>query len=286
MRRKIVKIALVAGVITAVISLAVLLAIAAVVPATREWVGAAAGGQTSGLAGSGKAVPVAPRTANPAEPQAANLAEPQAASQAAPAYDRQNLLRLHVVANSDSARDQALKMRIRDLVGQKMAAEFAGVRDIREARRVAAAHLDEIRALAENEVRAWGESYAVQVRLGSFDFPLKTYGQLTLPAGEYQAVRVIIGRGRGANWWCVLFPPLCFVDVSRAADQAVPGGPALAVAAGKAEAGSAVRAAGLAEAGPAGGSAGGGAGSGSGESAHQTVKVRFKLLEVLNRFFH
>lgn len=126
------------------------------------------------------------------------------------------LIRFHVIANSDSERDQALKRKVRDLIVERMTPEFAAARNLQEARKIAAEHLDEIKSIAEKEVAAWGEKYPVSARLGRFDFPVKTYGELTLPAGNYEAVKVVIGRGQGANWWCVLFPPLCFVDVSRA----------------------------------------------------------------------
>ncbi len=192
-------------------------------------------------------------------------------------YDRRNLIRFHVVANSDSEKDQALKIRIKDLIVQRMTPEFAGVQNINQARQIASAHLEEIKNVARNEVLARGENYPVQVRLGKYDFPVKTYGQLTLPAGNYEAVRIVLGRGQGANWWCVLFPPLCFVDVSKGlspADQdytaftahgeAVPVGPA------SADLGS----------GPSGSRD-----SGSAEPGHETVKVKFKLLELLGWSF-
>lgn len=132
------------------------------------------------------------------------------------AYNQHNLIRFHVIANSDSDRDQALKRRVRDLIVQRMSPEFAKAQSLDEARQIAKAHLEDIRQIAKNEVSSSGEKYAVTVQLGKFDFPIKNYGKLTLPAGSYEAVRVVIGQGQGANWWCVLFPPLCFVDVSRA----------------------------------------------------------------------
>lgn len=131
------------------------------------------------------------------------------------AYNQFNLIRFHVIANSDSDRDQAMKRRIRDLIVRQMRPEFKEAASLEEARRIAGANLDSIKAVAQKEVNASGEDYPVSVQLGKFDFPIKNYGKLTLPAGNYEAVRVVIGRGQGANWWCVLFPPLCFVDVSR-----------------------------------------------------------------------
>ncbi|MBU7005601.1 stage II sporulation protein R [Phosphitispora fastidiosa] len=131
------------------------------------------------------------------------------------AYNQYNLIRFHVIANSDSERDQALKRKVRDLIVREMTSEFSKAKNLDDARKIAQGHLEEIESIAAEEVKAWGEDYPVNVQLGNFDFPVKSYGDLTLPAGNYEAVRVVIGHGQGANWWCVLFPPLCFIDVSR-----------------------------------------------------------------------
>lgn len=139
------------------------------------------------------------------------------------AYDKSNLIRFHVIANSDSPLDQALKYRVRDEVIRVMSPFFKGVDDINTARLVVGSHADDISAAAEKVIREAGYNYPVTVCMGNYQFPVKTYRlddrenggparEITLPAGEYEAVRVIIGSGRGANWWCVLFPPLCFVS--------------------------------------------------------------------------
>jgi stage II sporulation protein R len=141
----------------------------------------------------------------------------------ADAYQKHELIRFHVIANSDSEMDQALKRKVRDLVVQQMTPEFAKAKNLTEARAVAKEHLAEIQAIAGKEVEAWGKSYPVTVQLGRFDFPVKSYGEITLSAGNYEAVRVVIGKGQGANWWCVLFPPLCFVDVSSSFTPRVTG---------------------------------------------------------------
>lgn len=133
----------------------------------------------------------------------------------AEAYKKLELIRFHVIANSDNELDQAMKLRVRDLIVQKMTPEFAKADNLTEARAIAKAHLAEIEAITAQEIKAWGKNYSVSVQLGRYDFPAKTYGELTLPASNYEAVRIVIGQGRGANWWCVLFPPLCFVDVSK-----------------------------------------------------------------------
>lgn len=131
------------------------------------------------------------------------------------AYNQHNLIRFHIIANSDSEKDQALKRRIRDLVVEKMNPEFKKAANLADAQKIALAHLGDIETIARDEIKQWHESYPVKAELGNFDFPIKSYGALTLPAGNYEAVRVVIGEGQGANWWCVLFPPLCFGDVSK-----------------------------------------------------------------------
>lgn len=126
-----------------------------------------------------------------------------------------DLIRFHVLANSDSAADQALKRRVRDAVVSKMAPVFRQAESVTEAKKTAIKNLRQIEEIAAGEIKAAGKSYPVHAYFGTYDFPTKTYGKLSLPAGRYQAVRVIIGKGRGANWWCVLFPPLCFVDLTH-----------------------------------------------------------------------
>ncbi|MEW5898472.1 MAG: stage II sporulation protein R [Bacillota bacterium] len=135
---------------------------------------------------------------------------------AVPAYNNHNLIRLHVIANSDSPVDQALKYQVRDAIVGAMAEKFGGVENAEQARRIVLENLDYIQQLAAERIRAAGKNYPVTVEMGDFPFPAKTYHSnlydFTLPAGNYEAVRVVLGRGGGANWWCVLFPPLCFVD--------------------------------------------------------------------------
>lgn len=131
------------------------------------------------------------------------------------AYNQNNLIRFHVIANSDTVRDQALKRRVRDLIVQELTPSFSKAKNIDEAREIARDHLAVIEKLAGAEVRKWGKDYKVKAVLGRHSFPTKSYGSFTLPAGEYEAVRVVIGKGAGANWWCVLFPPLCFGDLSK-----------------------------------------------------------------------
>jgi len=136
--------------------------------------------------------------------------------QAVHAYNANNLIRFHVIANSNSPADQATKYRVRDSVVSAMSGKFDQVDNIQQARKITRENLDYIQQLAVQEVRAGGKDYPVTIKTGRYMFPARTYQNnfydFTLSAGEYEAVRVVLGRGVGANWWCVLFPPLCFVD--------------------------------------------------------------------------
>jgi len=134
-------------------------------------------------------------------------------------YASDNLIRLHVIANSDSAADQDLKRKVRDEIVRYAAPEFLRAENMDSARLIARANLGGIKEIASREIEAEGRDYPVSVELDSFSFPTKHYGPFVLPAGDYEAVRVTIGAGGGANWWCVLFPPLCFVDMSKAAES-------------------------------------------------------------------
>ncbi|MBQ6998760.1 MAG: stage II sporulation protein R [Clostridia bacterium] len=126
------------------------------------------------------------------------------------------LIRLHVIANSDSASDQQLKLAVRDAIIAEVGTHFADNYKKDEARAEIIAHMEDIRLIAQEVIVDWGLNYPVEISLGKSDFPTKTYGDVTLPAGTYDALKVIIGSGAGQNWWCVLFPPLCFVDAATA----------------------------------------------------------------------
>lgn len=125
------------------------------------------------------------------------------------------LVRLHVVANSDSPEDQALKRKVRDEVIKQISPKFEGLKDVTEVKSVIAANLSVIEGIAQEVVQQENKSYGVKAVLGNFDFPTKVYGNLTLPAGNYQALKVMLGKGEGQNWWCVMFPPLCFIDIAH-----------------------------------------------------------------------
>jgi stage II sporulation protein R len=126
-----------------------------------------------------------------------------------------NLVRLHVIANSDSPEDQQLKRDVRDAILAYMHGELENSENIQETKAIVSDRLDEITNIAEKTIAEKGKAYSVKAMLGSYPFPTKSYGDIVLPAGNYQALRVVIGDGAGANWWCVLFPPLCFVDVTH-----------------------------------------------------------------------
>lgn len=124
-------------------------------------------------------------------------------------------IRLRILANSDGAGDQVLKRRVRDAVVEQMndwVSQLDEPQNIEHARKLIATHLSEIEATVGNTLKSSGYNYNYNVELGKVPFPTKMYGGAVYPAGEYEAVRVTLGKGEGKNWWCVLFPPLCFVD--------------------------------------------------------------------------
>lgn len=127
-----------------------------------------------------------------------------------------SVIRLHVLANSNSAADQELKLKVRDRILAEMGECFSHTARLEQARDMVCENMDEIARIAREEVMANGYDYPVTVSLGTSDFPTKAYGNVTLPAGTYEALKVEIGESAGQNWWCVLFPPLCFVDATTA----------------------------------------------------------------------
>lgn len=124
------------------------------------------------------------------------------------------LIRFHVIANSDTAPDQALKMKVRDEVLGYISPKLKNSKNVNESRNLIRENDVKIKEIAEKVITTNGYKYSVKTTLGKENFPVKTYGNITLPQGEYEAYRIIIGNGSGQNWWCVMFPPLCFVDIS------------------------------------------------------------------------
>ena len=123
-----------------------------------------------------------------------------------------SVLRLHVIANSDSDADQNLKLKVRDRIISETKDMFEAENDIAKVKTITTENLDYIKKIAEDEIKRNGFEYDVSVNFGKSDFPTKEYGNLVLPAGSYEALKVEIGEADGKNWWCVIFPPLCFVD--------------------------------------------------------------------------
>lgn len=129
---------------------------------------------------------------------------------------KEDLIRLHVLANSDSGADQQLKLKVRDAIIDYLAPYFEHTTTKDAAEQIVFEHKDQLIDIAKQVLTLNGADYPVDIQLGMFDFPIKSYGSLVLPAGRYEAVRVLIGQAEGKNWWCVLFPPLCFVDITNA----------------------------------------------------------------------
>ncbi len=125
-----------------------------------------------------------------------------------------SVFRLHVIANSDTQEDQDLKYIVRDKLIEYMNTLNESNSSKEEVIKIAQDNLKNFKQIAENTIREQGYSYSVEVEIGNFEFPTKTYGDISFPAGYYDALRVKIGEAKGKNWWCVMFPPLCFVDVT------------------------------------------------------------------------
>jgi len=128
---------------------------------------------------------------------------------------KESVFRLHVIANSDSEEDQNLKYKVRDNLLKYMNDICSTCTTKAEAIEIAETHLDDFKQIAESTILNNGYSYDVNVELGEFEFPTKSYGSISFPAGIYDALKVKIGNAEGHNWWCVMFPPLCFVDISN-----------------------------------------------------------------------
>lgn len=126
-----------------------------------------------------------------------------------------SIFRLHVIANSNSKEDQDLKYVVRDelISYMKSISENASTKE--EAIQIASEHKKEFYDIAKKVVEQNGFNYDVNIEIGNFSFPTKTYGDITIPSGFYDALRVKIGEASGKNWWCVMFPSLCFVDVTN-----------------------------------------------------------------------
>ena len=125
-----------------------------------------------------------------------------------------SVFRLHVIANSDSKEDQCLKYIVRDNILTYINEISKNATTREDVIEIAKNNIDTLTKIAQETVYENGYNYSVNVKIGNFAFPTKQYGDISLPAGFYDALRVEIGNASGQNWWCVMFPPLCFVDVS------------------------------------------------------------------------
>ncbi len=123
-----------------------------------------------------------------------------------------NFFRLHILANSDSADDQALKLKVRDSIINYMNSQNFKSKD--ESIKYVQNNITKFYEIAEKVVKENGYDYKINIELGNFYFPTKYYGNISLPAGFYDGIKINIGEAKGQNWWCSLFPPLCFVDIS------------------------------------------------------------------------
>ncbi len=127
----------------------------------------------------------------------------------------ERLIRLHVIAPSDSDRDQALKLKVRDAVIRESAEMFHGCTDISKAEKICRENKQLLKNTAQSVVKENGFDYDVRVEFDREQYPVRRYEEFILPSGEYLSLRVIIGKGQGKNWWCVLYPPLCTSYASR-----------------------------------------------------------------------
>ncbi len=130
---------------------------------------------------------------------------------------RGSVLRLHILAESDSERDQQLKLKVRDAL--LTSGVLDGADDLKSAENIASAKLPEIERIAEDTLRENGCSLPVSAELADVEFDERTYGDITMPAGEYRALRVKIGSAQGHNWWCVMYPPLCLPAACEVTDD-------------------------------------------------------------------
>jgi stage II sporulation protein R len=124
------------------------------------------------------------------------------------------IIRFHVIANSDSTEDQALKLKVKDALTNALRPTLQNAKSIEEARFLLMDNLDDLEALSNKVIKANGYTYTASASLERGFFPLKVYGDLSLPPGEYEALRIELGQAAGKNWWCIMYPPLCFVDAT------------------------------------------------------------------------
>ena len=124
----------------------------------------------------------------------------------------EQIIRLHVIANSDSEEDQAVKLKVKEIIITYLRGEMMDAHSVEEARQTIREHLPQVEEIAREKLLKEGYTYEVNASLEDCYFPVKEYGDMTFPAGQYEALRVKLGKSSGRNWWCVMYPTLCFVD--------------------------------------------------------------------------
>lgn len=125
---------------------------------------------------------------------------------------KNKLIRFHTIANSDSDEDQELKLKVRDEVIKYLKPKLDKSSSITESERIIKQEYSNLEKISKNVILKNGYNYDVKIGIDYSNFPTKQYSNIVLPAGKYKALKIIIGEGKGKNWWCVMFPPLCFVD--------------------------------------------------------------------------
>ena len=125
---------------------------------------------------------------------------------------KEKLIRFHVISNSDTEEDQELKLKVRDKVISYLQPKLENSSSIEESEKIITNEYDNLQEISRETILDNGYDYDVKVGIEYSNFPTKQYSNVVLPAGEYKALKVVIGEGKGKNWWCVMFPPLCFVD--------------------------------------------------------------------------
>jgi len=136
---------------------------------------------------------------------------------------REELIRLHVVANSDSPEDQARKLKVRDAVTRSLRSDLQNIKDAEQAKLYLRQKLPYIQEVAQNVLQTMGCTDSISVSLCRESFDTRVYDTFTLPAGVYQALRIVIGDGQGKNWWCVVFPGLCIPAASEGFEDVAAG---------------------------------------------------------------
>jgi stage II sporulation protein R len=125
------------------------------------------------------------------------------------------IIRLHVLADSDELADQMVKLKVKEAVVEALREKLSKADTIETAREIILQNLTAVEEISDEILEENGFTYTAHASLGQAVFPVKTYGDLTFPAGEYEALRIELGSGEGKNWWCVMFPTLCYVDETK-----------------------------------------------------------------------